>query len=163
MCDKSETTKCSCEELNVLIGFFQFFCLFVLHCLLLLTFEWCLVLEKQIFVISCMLLVKYQMTSLNLLCCYTLILMCYEVRDCILGCMNEGWSAGWRRWLFPSALPSWHSTCSIESSPGASSVRRMQSCWNSTRGGLWRWSGGWSTFPMKKGWGSWRREGYMWT
>ena len=96
----------------------SFVCLFVLHCLLLLTFEWCLVLEKQIFVISCMLLVKYQMTSLNLLCCYTSILMCNEVRDCILGCMNEGWSAGWRRWLFPSALPSWHSTCSIESSPG---------------------------------------------
>jgi len=43
-------------------------------------------------------------------------------------------------------------------------TRKTQSSQNGSRGGLLRWSEGWRTSPMKKGWGNWaclawRREG----
>jgi len=50
------------------------------------------------------------------------------------------------------------------SRPGAPSTGRMWSSWSGSRGGPLRWSEGWSTSPMRKGWGNWaclawRREG----
>jgi len=49
----------------------------------------------------------------------------------------------------------WDPTWSTASNSGAPNPRRTWSCWSSSRGGLQRWSKGWSTSPMKKGQGSW--------
>lgn len=40
---------------------------------------------------------------------------------------QEGWPAGWGRWLFPSPLPLWGPICSTVSRHGAASMRRMWS------------------------------------
>ena len=46
----------------------------------------------------------------------------------------------------------------------APSSRNMRSYWREPSGGLRRWWGNWSIWPMRKGWGSlcsaWRREGW---
>ena len=59
---------------------------------------------------------------------------------------------------------SWDPTWSPVSRSGALSTGRIWTCWSGARGGPQRWSGGWSTSAMRKGWGSWgcsawRREG----
>jgi len=71
--------------------------------------------------------------------------------------------AGKGKWLSPTTLPLWGPIWSKASKPGAPSTGRMQSCWNGSRGGPWRWPEDWSTCPVKKGWGdgaclAWRRE-----
>ena len=45
--------------------------------------------------------------------------------------------------------------CVQKSKPGAFSTGRMRSYWRESREGPPRWSKGWSTSPMKTGWGSW--------
>jgi len=74
---------------------------------------------------------------------------------------REGWPAGRERWSSSSTMGA--PICSTVSRPGVLSKRRMKSCWSGSRGGLQRWSEGWSTSRMKKGQGSctylnWRRE-----
>jgi len=78
--------------------------------------------------------------------------------------LKKGWPAGRGRWLCPSTQLLWGPICSTASRPGAPSRERMWSSWRGSRGGPLRWSEGWSTSPMRKGWGNWaclvwRREG----
>jgi len=75
--------------------------------------------------------------------------------NCILGCIKRAVAAGWGRWLSLSTLPLWGLTCSILSRPWAHRSTKMQKCWSGSRGGPQRWSEGWSTSPMTKGWGDW--------
>lgn len=76
------------------------------------------------------------------------VLTAQEVNS-VLGCINRGWQQV-GRWFSLFTLPSWDSSCSTVSKPGAPSTRRMGGCWGRSRGGSKRWS----TSP-KKGWGKW--------
>ena len=67
---------------------------------------------------------------------------------------EEGWPARRNRGLSPSSMPSWGPIWNTASRPGALSTR-MWSCWSMSRKRIWRWREGWSTSPLKKGWGSW--------
>lgn len=50
-----------------------------------------------------------------------------------------------------STLLSWD----LSWSTGASSKMKMAACWYNTTAGTWRWSGGWSTSPVRAGWENW--------
>jgi len=68
------------------------------------------------------------------------------------------------RGFSPSALPSWAFISGAAPQARAPSIRRVWSCYSRLIGGPLRWSEGWSTSLMMKGWGSWdcfagRREG----
>ena len=76
---------------------------------------------------------------------------------------REAWPAGRERWFCPSTLLRWDLTWSTAFSSGALSTRTWN-CWSGSKGGLQKWSEGWSTSPMRTGWESWacsawRREG----
>ena len=75
---------------------------------------------------------------------------------------KAAWPAGRGRWF--CTLLWWDLTQSPASSYGAPSTRRTWTCWSGSRGVPQRWSKGWNTSPMRKGWESWgcsawRREG----
>jgi len=77
--------------------------------------------------------------------------------------LKKGWPAGRGRWLSPSTQLLWGPTWSTASRPGAPSTGRMWSSWSGSRGGPLRWSEGWDTSPLMKGWRiwaclAWRRE-----
>ena len=76
---------------------------------------------------------------------------------------GEASPAGRERWFCPSTLLWWDLTWSIAFSSGALSTRTWN-CWSRSKGGLQKWSEGWSSSPMRTGWESWacsawRREG----
>ena len=77
---------------------------------------------------------------------------------------RAAWPSGWGRGFCPFTPLSWDPMGSPASSSGAPNIGRTWMCWSGTRGGPRRWSEGWSTSPMRTGWGSWgcsawRREG----
>jgi len=77
---------------------------------------------------------------------------------------REAWPAGRGRGFCSSAPLWWDPTWSPVSISEAPCTRRTWNCWSSSRAGPQRWSEGWSTSPMRKGWESWgcsawRREG----
>ena len=68
---------------------------------------------------------------------------------------KAAWPAGRGRGFCHSTALWWDPTWSPVSSSGALSTGKSWTCWSGSRGGPQKWSEGWSTSPMRKGWESW--------
>ena len=96
-------------------------------------------------------------------CMHTSVCACSPDGHLYHGCINRGVASRIRY----STLPSWGSIWSTASRPGTPSYGGMwklecPECWSESRGGPWRWSEVWSTYPLKKVWGSWVYLDWRW-
>jgi len=81
--------------------------------------------------------------------------LCWNTVSCIslCACCLLFWL-----WTLPKKSVSWFGYLlrySTAFRPGTPSTGKTRSSWSGSRGGPLRWSEGWSTSPMKKGWGNW--------
>lgn len=75
--------------------------------------------------------------------------------SCILGIVKRRVASRSKEVILPSPLFLWDAAWNTVHTSGVSSTRTALTCWWGSREGPQKWSEGWTTLPMKKGWEIW--------